>query len=198
MKQMCSFLAVMIITTLVTSINLKNNQEVVEAKGIAEEVIPAEIIKPIEVYEVKTYYDIPLSLEYQDFIRDECEMADVDMELVLAIMQVESNFHSDSVSATNDYGIMQINEINHKKLIKELGIKDFLNPYDCARAGIYMLNHLTWCESETQMLMCYNMGVTGARNAWKKGITETKYSKNVLKAKEEIGGTKYEINVLCN
>lgn len=189
MKKIVIFVALVIVTmTSNTIINTK-----AEESSIA-------VISSFPKFEYKTvnYYDVPLSEEYQDWIREECLMAEIDMELVLAIMKVESDFNSSVISNTNDYGIMQINEINHEELTTELGIKDFLNPYDCARGGIYMLNHLNWCENETQMLMCYNMGVTGAKKAWEKGISETNYSKKVLKAKEEIGGKRYEIKILCN
>ena len=122
----------------------------------------------------------------------------VEMELVLAIMKVESDFNSDVISDTNDYGLMQINIVNHESLQKKLSIYDFLDPYDSARAGIYMLSGLDWCENDVQRLMCYNMGVTGAKRAWNKGIQETEYSKKVLKTKEELREKSYEVLVLQN
>lgn len=157
-------------------------------------------IKEQEIIQYKkiVYYDIPLDKQYQDYIRNQCENANINIELVYAIMKVESEFDSSIISETNDYGIMQINTCNHSILKKELGISDFLDPYDNALAGIYMLSNLTWCDNENQMLMCYNMGTYGAKRAWEKGIYETSYSKKVLKAKEEIGGLKYEIEILCN
>lgn len=46
--------------------------------------------------------------------------------------------------------------------------------------------------------MAYNIGVAGAQKLWEQGIYETDYSKKVLKAKELIGGTQYEITVFCD
>lgn len=147
---------------------------------------------------INTYYDVPLEADFQDFIIEECNRRNVDPELVLAIMSVESDFQSDVISGTDDYGIMQINIANHSELKEKLGITNFLNPYESATAGIYLLNQYQWCESEEQMLMCYNMGITGAKEAWSNGIYETQYVQKVMKAKKEIGESKYEIKVLFN
>ena len=148
--------------------------------------------------EVRTYYDVPLDMEFQDYIREECINAGLDMELVLAIMKVESDFNSEVISSTDDFGLMQVNEINFEEVERELGLTNMLDPHQGAKAGIYLLSKLKWCESEHQMLMAYNMGVTGAQRLWKEGIYETNYSKKVLKAKELIGGNQYEITVFCN
>lgn len=148
--------------------------------------------------EVRTYYDVPLDMEFQDYIREECINAGLDMELVLAIMKVESDFNSEVISSTDDFGLMQVNKINFEEVERELGLTYMLDPHQGAKAGIYLLSKLQWCESEHQMLMAYNMGVTGAQRLWKEGIYETNYSKKVLKAKELIGGTQYEITVFCN
>lgn len=148
-------------------------------------------------YEAAVYYDIPLDQEQQDYVIAKCKEKNIDVELVLAVMKVESNYKFDVVSSTNDYGVMQINKINHKRLKKELNINDFLNFYDNTKAGIHILSQYKWCENEKQMLMCYNMGAFGAKRLWKKGIYETAYTKKVLKARKEIGEKKYEVKILC-
>ena len=128
--------------------------------------------------EVKTYYNVPLDMDLQDYIREECIDAGLDMKLVLAIMQV--------------------NKVNFEEVERELGLTNMLDPYQGAKAGIFLLSKLKWNESEHQMLMAYNIGVAGAQRLWKQGIYETDYSKKVLKAKELIGGTQYEITVFCD
>ena len=62
------------------------------------------------------YFDIPLSEELQDYIREKCSEYEVPMELVIALIDKESSFRSDVVSTTNDYGFMQINQCNHEWL----------------------------------------------------------------------------------
>lgn len=152
----------------------------------------------VEVLKTQTYYNVPLDKELQDYIREECIDAELDMELVLAIMKVESDFNPKVISSTGDFGLMQVNKINFEEIERELGLTNMLDPYQGAKAGIYLLSKLKWNESEHQMLMAYNIGVAGAQKLWEQGIYETDYSKKVLKAKELIGGTQYEITVFCD
>lgn len=193
MKMALKFIVIIILTMSAEMLYIRTIEH--------EEVSSVHAEKKTEVREeiekIK-YYDIPLETELQDYIRKECDEMNVEMELVLAIMKVESDFNSDVISDTNDYGLMQINIVNHESLQKKLSIYDFLDPYDSARAGIYMLSGLDWCENDVQRLMCYNMGVTGAKRAWNKGIQETEYSKKVLKTKEELREKSYEVLVLQN
>lgn len=163
--------------------------------------------KPVEVEtqivetkktEVKTYYNVPLDMDLQDYIREECIDAGLDMKLVLAIMKVESDFNPELILSTDDFGLMQVNKINFEEVERELGLTNMLDPYQGAKAGIFLLSKLKWNESENQMLMAYNIGVAGAQRLWEQGIYETDYSKKVLKSKELIGGTQYEITVFCD
>lgn len=193
MKMALKFIVIIILTMPVEMLYIRTIEHEEVSSVHAEE--KTEVREEIE--KIK-YYDIPLETELQDYIRKECDEMNVEMELVLAIMKVESDFNSDVISDTNDYGLMQINIVNHESLQKKLSIYDFLDPYDSARAGIYMLSGLDWCENDVQRLMCYNMGVTGAKRAWNKGIQETEYSKKVLKTKEELREKSYEVLVLQN
>ena len=193
MKMALKFIVIIILTMSVEMLYIRTIEHEEVSSVHAEE--KTEVREEIE--KIK-YYDIPLETELQDYIRKECDEMNDEMELVLAIMKVESDFNSDVISDTNDYGLMQINIVNHESLQKKLSIYDFLDPYDSARAGIYMLSGLDWCENDVQRLMCYNMGVTGAKRAWNKGIQETEYSKKVLKTKEELREKSYEVLVLQN
>lgn len=193
MKMALKFIVIIILTMSAEMLYIRTIEHEEVSSVHAEE--KTEVREEIE--KIK-YYDIPLETELQDYIRKECDEMNVEMELVLAIMKVESDFNSDMISDSNDYGLMQINIVNHESLQKKLSIYDFLDPYDNARAGIYMLSGLDWCENDVQRLMCYNMGVTGAKRAWKKGIQETEYSKKVLKTKEELREKSYEVLVLQN
>ena len=154
--------------------------------------------KKVEILKTQTYYNVPLDMELQDYIREECIDAELDMELVLAIMKVESNFNPKVISCTDDFGLMQVNKVNFEEVERKFGLTNMLDPYQGAKAGIFLLSKLKWSESEHQMLMAYNIGVAGAQKLWEQGIYETDYSKKVLKAKELIGGTQYEITVFCD
>ncbi len=135
---------------------------------------------------VTTYYDVPLD----DYIQDElfalCEEYDLPVALVLAVIEVESGFDADAISATDDYGLMQINSSNFEWLAEELGIVDFLEPSQNLRSGCYILYQaMQLADGETdKALMVYNMGLSAASEAWELGVTGTSYTRKVLEAME--------------
>lgn len=135
----------------------------------------------------RTYYNVPLSKEVQDYIFELAEEYHVDSSLIFAMIEIESDFEIGLVSRTNDYGLMQINKCNHKRLQEKFGIVDFLDPKQNILAGTHMISgHLEANNGDyTKALMCYNMGAYGARKAWAKGITSTSYTKKVLAALEK-------------
>lgn len=140
-----------------------------------------------EVEELKdedgfVYYDIPLELDIQRHIFDECQLHEVPYELAMAVMYVETGgtYKTDLRSRTNDNGLFQINDV-HKQWLKELGINDLYNPYQNSSAGIWILKDaLSKGDNIHTSLMVYNMGHGGARKLWKKGIYSSKYSRKVV------------------
>jgi soluble lytic murein transglycosylase-like protein len=137
-----------------------------------------------EPVEEVMYYDCPLSHDLQDFIRVLCNKKGISMSLVLAVIEVESAFCEDVISQSDDYGLMQINVINHEWLYEKYGITDFLDPYNNILCGITILSmHYENYGDETKALMAYNLGATGAKRKWDNGIFETPYSKKVQSVK---------------
>ena len=130
------------------------------------------------------YYDCPLSHDLQDYIRQLCETENVPMGLVIAMIDKESTFRASVVSGTNDYGLMQINIINHEWLSEQYGINDFLDPYQNVFCGIKILSgHLENYDGDlSRALMAYNMGAGGARRLWNQGIYSTSYTTYILNA----------------
>ena len=119
--------------------------------------------------------------EEQEFLFYLCNGYNIDFCLVMAIIQVESEFDASVVSVTNDYGLMQINEINHEWLTETIGVTDYLDPYQNMRAGCYTLRKLFERYQDTKLvLMCYNMGEKGASQLWGNGIYSTDYTEKVL------------------
>ena len=128
------------------------------------------------------YYDIPLELDIQRHIFDECQLHEVPYELAMAVMYVETGgtFDSSLRSKTNDSGLFQINDV-HKQWLKESGINDLYNPYQNSSAGIWILKDaLSKGDNIHTSLMVYNMGHGGARKLWEKGIYSSKYSRKVV------------------
>lgn len=143
------------------------------------------------------YYDIPLSKELQLYTYTRCVdygIAD-HYELVLAMMWQESNFTPDTISKTNDYGIMQINACNHEWLRDMLGTTDFLDASQNIDAGTYIISRmLLKYEDEHKALMAYNMGENGASLNWEAGIYASNYSRGVVAKREAIEANNYNAN----
>lgn len=125
--------------------------------------------------------DCGMDEDLQEFIYSLSYGYGIDYTLVMGLIEQESSFDSNIISKTNDYGLMQINTINHEWLKESLGITDFLDPYQNTRAGVYILRNLFEKYQDTaKVLMAYNMGETGARKLWDKGIYETGYTQKVM------------------
>ena len=141
---------------------------------------------PIVEEPVVFYWDVPLSEELQDYIRTLCEEYSVPEELILAMIEVESSFRPTVISASGDYGYMQINECNHEWLTEELGVTDFLDPYQNILCGVYIISgHLEKTEGDAaKALMRYNCGAIGAWRLWQKGIYSTEYTRKMMSAYE--------------
>lgn len=129
------------------------------------------------------YFDVALDEDIQDFIWYMCCSYDIveHYELVFALIKQESNFNSDAISSTDDYGLMQINVINHTTLSEVLGITDFLDPYQNIHGGIYLLSTLLHKYDVVDALMAYNLGERGAKALWNNNIHSTEYAESVMK-----------------
>lgn len=151
--------------------------ECAENVELVEEPIPERDHPLYYVVEDGIRTDIPV--EYQDYVWNLLkEYGHEDQyELVLAMIYHESGYNISLVSKTNDYGLMQINQCNHKWLRETLGITNFLDPYQSIDAGVYMISKLFDKYDAEQALVCYNMGEGGAL---RKGITSSKYSRGVF------------------
>lgn len=128
------------------------------------------------------YYDIPLSNEKQDYVFEKCDEYDVPCELVFAVMGAESTYIEGQVSLNGDYGIMQINKINHPWLTEELGITDFMDYEQNVLCGVYMLSHYYHLYTDfNKIAMCYRYGESGAEDMWERGIYETDYTRQIVR-----------------
>ena len=133
------------------------------------------------VYEAPVY-DIPLDAGLQKYTFYTCVEYGIEKhyELVLAIMWRESNFDTNAVSSTNDYGIMQINACNHKALKKKLKFVDIMEPENNIEAGIYLISRMLKKYDRHEALMAYNMGEAGARRQWRRGNYTSRYSRDII------------------
>jgi len=141
-------------------------------------------------------YNIGLGADYQRYAYNMAKKYGVPYETFIALMYVESGFNFKSVSATNDYGICQINISNYNYLNRNIGITDLLNPYDNIKAGAYWLGryYKSWSKNcsgellERNALNAYNFGDVGYRNYLKAGGTAYtwRYANKVIEVKARL------------
>jgi len=140
------------------------------------------------------YNSLPLDEELQQYTYEQCVDNNCDdyYEMVLAIMWQESNFNAAAVSPTDDYGLMQINKVNHKWLSAELGITDFLDAKQNIKAGVHLLSKLVGKYKDPHaVLMAYNLGEGGAAAKWRQGIYNTSYSLSVMRKTDMVKENSY-------
>jgi len=118
----------------------------------------------------------------QRYIYEICADENVPVTLVYAMIEHESQFNPEIVSKTDDYGLMQINEVNHTWLNEEYRCADMLDPYQNVFCGVKIIGEYVnrYDGDLTKALMAYNMGDYGARKAWENGVKEITYSNTIL------------------
>lgn len=128
-----------------------------------------------------TPLNVPMDESLQEYTYWMADAYDIDFTFLMGLIRNESNFQADVISATNDYGLMQINQNNHEWLTNAVGVTDFLDPYQNIQAGVYILNTLFEKYDDPHMvLMAYNMGEGGASKLWDQGVYQSKYSQRVI------------------
>lgn len=134
---------------------------------------------------------VPLDSDVQEFIYYLSKGYNMDFTFVMAIIQQESGYQPGAVSNTDDYGLMQINKVNHGYITDEIGVTNYLDPYENVRAGMFILRKLfEKYETPEKVLMAYNLGESGAKALWDKGVFETNYSKSVQRIQSELNNMK--------
>ena len=145
-----------------------------------------------EALEAQGYFSaaVPLSWEYQDYIRTYCHLYGCPYPLALAVADWETRgqFNMEAVGPAGEVGIMQLNPgpggSYHAELEAATGL-DPTTPEGNIAGGCYLLGKYTaQYKDEAMAAMAYNMGQTGAERAQRAGITSTEYAKAVLEAME--------------
>lgn len=133
--------------------------------------------------------EIHLDKNIKKHIKSESIKNNIEVDLVLAIIDTESNFDINAVSPTEDYGLMGINKIN-------LDPNKALNPYENISCGTKILGDLNAKYNDNNfVLMSYNMGEYGALNARKCGISTTDYVSKVNAKYNEFKEAKMETEI---
>lgn len=133
-----------------------------------------EVIETVTV----TYYDVPVSEEDQDFIKEVCQEYEFSEVLVYQIMYTESRYDPKAVSETNDHGIMQLNATWVDSYVEKTDkfnyvYADGFDIYDIRHNVLIAIRELDYwrgiCNdrgyySEAHMLECYNRGFNFFKN----------------------------------
>jgi len=157
--------------------------EIVEAEPVAEEALqPVEVDPP---------YPVPLDAELQSYIVQLCEQYQIEPELVLAVIEHESDFNAAASGDNgNSHGLMQIQPRWHQERMARLECSDLFDPWQNVTVGVDILAELL-AEHETvsMALMVYNAGLSGANAYWfSHGIYSNEYSQSVLSIAEGLKG----------
>lgn len=143
----------------------------------------------------KIYESVPLDKDLQEYTWQLCVYLEIPecYETCLAIMWQETHFDPTLVSNTDDYGLMQINEINIYALRDTLGITDIMAIDQNICSGVYLfaLNYKQF-GNINDTLMAYNMGPTATRNCLANGTYSTAYSRSVISKTEMVLQDKYD------
>ena len=123
-------------------------------------------------------------------IIEECDNYDLDPFLILAVIQVESEFTPGAVSGKGAIGLMQVMPNTGKFMAKELGIsyngkKTLYNPFINVKLGIHYLSFLTdRFDSTENALAAYNYGPAKYESTHGFKKTPPKYVRKVLDFKD--------------
>jgi transglycosylase-like protein with SLT domain len=119
-------------------------------------------------------------------IIDECDKYDLNPFLILAVIQVESEFTPKAVSGQGAIGLMQVMPATGKFVAKELGIsysgkKTLYDPFINVKLGIHYLSFLAdRFDSTENALAAYNYGPTRYESTLSLKKSPPKYVRKVL------------------
>lgn len=147
----------------------------------------ADAMTVTEESEPVKIYDVPLSADLQEHIRQLCDEYGVDMPLVLAIIGQESNYRPDAVGDNgNSLGLMQIQPRWNQSRMDRLGVMDLSDPYQNVEVGIDLLAELMDENKGTEWAVtAYNAGAAAADYNRAIGV-RSEYAEGVLQLMEEI------------
>ena len=168
-----------------------NQPESVEVS--AEKVDTSTMNQPISVAEVceepnTALWAVPLEEELQLHIAALCEDYHIQPELVLAVIEQESQYKPDCIGDSgNSLGLMQVQPYWHGERMQQLGCDDLLDPYQNVTVGIDILAEKLAKGSTEWALMAYNGGNQYADALQARGEV-SEYAEAVIMLAEELKG----------
>lgn len=131
----------------------------------------------------RTYFDVPMDHDLQDYIFDICEDYDIAPELIVSMIYHESRFHTDAVATSDSgcaYGLMQIMPRWHQARMERLGCSDLLDPYQNVLVGADLIaENIRSGHGVEWALMAYNGGSAYADRKASEGVVSD-YAASVI------------------
>ena len=117
-----------------------------------------------------------------------CKDNDIRYPLALALIEVESGYQYDVLSATNDIGYMQVNYKWQKDKMEGMTEKALYNPYVNIRIGMEYLKELKEIfDTESGMLTGYKYGPGGAMSrCFNDRTVSSPYAEKIMERADEI------------
>lgn len=173
-------------------------KEVVEQTEIKPVRIVPEVVKPIPTPEATPepvlpvlIYDVPLDVELQLFIINECEKVNIDPAIVMAMAEKESTFKADAIGDDGDsLGLLQVQPRWHQERMDRLGCSDLFDPYQNVTVALDFL---------AEQLDRYNGDMAKALVGYNKGHFKesvTTYAKSVLETSKSLTEGMIEIELV--
>lgn len=156
--------------------------------AVSENKAQAQDTEPTETTEV-VIYEVPIDKELLDHIQGLCADYEIPVELVLAMIEVESTYRADAVSKAGAIGLMQVIPEAHEPRMNRLNCPDLLDPYQNVTVGMNYLAELIdkYDGNIHKALTAYHHGPTGAKDKFfGQGTYQTEYSLKVLETAEKI------------
>lgn len=133
----------------------------------------------------KVYYECLLTKNEQDYIRKESKKNKISFDLVMKLISCESGFNKNARSATNDSGLMQLNDCVKGFLFQNCGITNTMDWKQNVKGGCFILGRLRklYGSNEHKILMAYNFGEGRMRRLWREGVKSSVYSRKIKSVK---------------
>lgn len=135
------------------------------------------------------FYDVPLDIDILEHIQGLCADYDLPIEIVLAVIDVESTYKADAVSSVGAVGLMQIIPDYHEERMLKLNCFNMFDPKQNVTVGIDFLSELIekYDGNFHKALTAYNYGQKGANDKFfGQGTYQSEYSLKVLDIAQKI------------
>lgn len=178
-------LALCTVLNFIIQMQIGREETVIPPKEVHEIVIEAPKVETVEVTIINAVRidarETYISEEYQRYCFEIAEKYDICPELLISMIERESNGRKDVSNSAGDSGLLQVNPKWHRDRMERLGVTDLYDPYsNILVAADYLAELLEQNGDMYLALMKYNMVHDTAERMYKNG----KYSEYAIAVSE--------------